>query len=153
MNSSFFLSVQQYNLTNLNKILIYTEASQLLAASVIQGEMYPSCLAVNFLLASSQKAGWVSSCVLTEILTFTLLYKLKIAAAVDFRISDDCSSAQQSACGLLSFLLRTLAGSNLKKFYVLTCLRSTKKKIIGLWMYERRRRKGRKGKKACSVMM
>lgn len=90
----FFLSVQQYNLTNLNKILIYAEASWLCAASVIQEVTYPSCLAINFLLASSQKAGWVSGCVLTEILTFTLLYKLKIAAVVDFSISDDCSRAE-----------------------------------------------------------
>lgn len=94
MNSSFFLSVQQYNLTNLNEILIYAKASQLLAASVIQGVTYPSCLVVNFLFASSQKAGWVSGCILTEILTFTLLYKLKIAAAVDFSISGDCSRAE-----------------------------------------------------------
>lgn len=94
MNSPFLLSVQQHDLANLNEILIYAKASQPLAASVIQGVTYPSCLAVNFLLASSQKAGWVSGCVLTEILTFTLLCKLKIAAAVDFSISDDCSRAE-----------------------------------------------------------
>jgi len=54
----------------------------------------PSCLAVNFLLASSPKAGWVSSCILAETLTFTLLYKVKIAAAVDFSVSDDRSRAE-----------------------------------------------------------
>lgn len=64
----------------------------------------------------------MSSCVL-EILTFTLLYRLKIAAAVGFSISDYCSRAS----GLLSFLLRTFGAGNLK-FSVLTCFRSTKEK-------------------------
>lgn len=63
----------------------------------------------------------MSSCV-PEIVTFTLLYRLKIAAAVGFSISDDCSRAS----GLLAFLLRTLASGNLK-ISVLTCFRSIDK--------------------------
>lgn len=82
----------------------------------------------------------MSSCV-PEIVTFTLLYRLKIAAAVGFSISDDCSRAMS---GLLAFLLRTFASGNLK-ISVLTHFRSTdKEEKHGLWMYERR--KDRKGK-------
>lgn len=88
----------------------------------------------------------MSSCVL-EILTFTLLYRLKIAAAVGFSVSDDCSRASR----LLSFLLRTFVGN--LKFSVLTCFRSTKEEEKnGLWMCERRR-KDRKEKRLVLLLV
>lgn len=89
----------------------------------------------------------MSSCVL-EILTFTLLYRLKIAAAVGFSVSDDCSRAS----GLLSFLLRTFVGGNVK-FSVFTSFRSTKEEEKnGLWMCERRR-KDRKEKRLVLLLV
>lgn len=74
-----------------NAISVYAEASRLLAASLIPGATYPTCLPVHFFLASPQTAGQVSGCALAGILAFTLLCKLKIAAAVGFSVSGDCT--------------------------------------------------------------
>lgn len=57
-------------------------------------------------------------------------------------------AAEQKACGLLSFLLRTLGGANFKYSYVLG---AQKREENGLWVYKRKR-KSRKGKKAWSVI-